>query len=62
MLLVTFSFYLLAVLFLVISIFTSLKVKQKLHDFSYFTANDLCYMLMVFLTPNILTAILIELH
>ena len=60
MILVALAAFFIAALILVLSFLASKNTAKKLRGASYMIANDLCYTLMVFLTPNILTAIFIE--
>ena len=59
MLLITLSAYLIAILLVVLSCIVSKGTARKLKGAAFMIANDLCYTIMVFITPNILTAIFI---
>ena len=59
MLLITLSAYLIAVLLVALSCIVSKGTARKLKGVAFMIANDLCYTIMVFITPNILTAIFI---
>ena len=59
MLLITLSAYLIAALLVALSCIVSKGTARKLKGVAFMIANDLCYTIMVFITPNILTAIFI---
>ena len=60
MVLAALGLYLIGTLFFFISKFTEKGTSQRLREASFLIVSDLCYALVVFLSPNILTAFLIE--
>jgi len=57
MVLITLSLYLLSGLLLLVSFLTSEGHKKKLKKVAFVIADDLCYSLVVFITPSVLTAL-----
>ena len=59
MIMAPLAFYLLSAIFLLISILTSKSTHRKFKIAAFTIANDIAYMLVVFSTPNIVTALCI---
>lgn len=62
MILVTLAVYALAVLLLILSIVTSRITSKRFKKASFYLANDIAYALVVFSTPNIVTALCLEIQ
>jgi hypothetical protein len=60
MVIVTLICYVIAGLLFILSLITARSTAWRLKSAAFATANDLCYTLVVFSSPNILTAIYIE--
>ena len=59
MILAIITLYTVAAILVLVSLLTNKEMALRLRKVAYVVANDFCYTLVVFLSPNILTAILI---
>ena len=60
MIIIALSLYILSGILLTVSFFTSLGHQKRLKKVAFVIADDLCYSIIVFITPSVLTAICLE--